>query len=142
MFKTIFNSMYREDGWPWPATLGDRCIAVTTYKTRCALPAQKHRDLCGLHYRKSGQHQGPRFDGRTYVHSRDGERLAKQLETVKAIMLDGEPHTLAELAEKAHASTASVSARIRDLRKERFGGYQIDRDYLHDGVWEYRMVTP
>ena len=135
MFKTIHNSFYREDIYPWPAGFGDRCIAVTTYKTRCMLAAQKHRDLCGLHFRKA-----PMFDGRTYAHSRDGQRLARQLDAVKAIMLDGKPHTLAELAEIAKGSTASVSARIRDLRKERFGGYQIDRDYLHDGVWEYRLV--
>lgn len=79
------------------------------------------------------------FDGRTFSPARDGERLGKQLGAVKEVMRDHDWHTLAELSHKAGGSTASVSARLRDLRKARFGGYQVERRYVSEGLWEYRI---
>lgn len=80
------------------------------------------------------------FDGQTYNRERDGARLNKQFEIVKRNMLDGHWHTLAELAEIARASDAAVSARVRDLRKPKFGGYTVDRLYIRKGVWAYRIA--
>lgn len=79
------------------------------------------------------------FDGQTFIQWRDHERLSHQLAIVRSVMADGRPHTLAELAEAAGASVASVSARCRDLRKAKFGGHCIERSYVANGIWQYRM---
>jgi hypothetical protein len=87
----------------------------------------------------------PRFDGATYVPVReaepdsDRERLARQLDAVKAVLLDHEWHRLSELARRCGGSEAAVSARIRDLRKSRFGEYTITRRYVSRGLHEYRL---
>ena len=80
------------------------------------------------------------FDGATYSPARDRARLSTQLECVTAVMVDRDWHTLAELSRSAGGSVASVSARIRDLRKPRFGRHKIERRYVGEGVWEYRMA--
>jgi hypothetical protein len=59
------------------------------------------------------------FDGETYEPEQDRERLAGQLERVRELMLDGEWRTPAEMSAKLGAEWASISARLRDLRKER-----------------------
>jgi hypothetical protein len=81
----------------------------------------------------------PRFDGETFDRERDGERLATLLGRVKAEMGDGQWKTLRHLAVKCKGSEASVSARIRDLRKPKFGGFNIEHRCVGSGVWEYRM---
>jgi hypothetical protein len=81
------------------------------------------------------------FDGSTYDDARDGERLGRQLAAVYQTMKDGEWVTLADLADIARGSVASVSARVRDLRKEKFGAHIVERRYVAEGVWEYRLVT-
>ena len=80
------------------------------------------------------------FDGATYVAERDGERLGRQVRRIRELMLDGGWWTLSLLAEHAECSEASASARIRDLRKVRFGGYTIDRRYVRRGLYEYQLV--
>lgn len=82
------------------------------------------------------------FDGQTFKQERDGARLTKQLEAVKRVMGDGQWHTLHEVCEIVKASTASVSARIRDLRKAKFGGFTIERQYIRKGVWAYKLIAP
>jgi len=81
------------------------------------------------------------FDGVNCDAEQDHDRLARQLTQVRALMADGRWHTLAEIAEKTGAPEASVSARIRDLRKPRFGSYQVDRRRVTDGhgLHEYRL---
>lgn len=72
----------------------------------------------------------------------DASRLSKQLNVVAACLGDGEWWTLPGLAERAGASTQSVSARVRDLRKARFGSHVIERRKVTGaiGLFEYRMV--
>lgn len=82
----------------------------------------------------------PHFDGETYEPDRDHLRLARQHVAVRREMSDGRWWTLRELAEVVGAPEASVSARLRDLRKPRFGGYTIERTYAGGGVWRYRMT--
>ena len=67
------------------------------------------------------------FDGETYDPPKDHARLTKQLDRVFALMRDGRYRTLAELAECVGAPEGSVSARLRDLRKQKFGGWVVDR---------------
>lgn len=83
------------------------------------------------------------FDGATYNPALDKDRLKKQLGRVFEQMSGGEWLTLEELSRATRASEASVSARIRDLRKERFGGHRIERRRRgtpEGGLFEYRMV--
>jgi hypothetical protein len=82
-----------------------------------------------------------RFDGATYNHERDSSRLGDQMLAVYCLMKDGQPRTLAQIAAITSAPEASVSARLRDLRKPRFGGYQIDREYISRGLFRYRMAV-
>jgi hypothetical protein len=81
------------------------------------------------------------FDGASFQQWRDGERLQRQLSIIRTIMSDYEPHTLDTLAAAAGCSTASASARVRDLRKAKFGGYRVTRTWLGGGVWSYCMVA-
>lgn len=57
------------------------------------------------------------YDGETYSAPRDYPRLNKQTAAVFAIVRDGQWRTLAQIAAAADAPEASVSARLRDLRK-------------------------
>jgi len=86
--------------------------------------------------------QSTDFDGVTYDERRDGSRLNGQLRRVFDVMRDGDWYRLRALADKVGASEASVSARIRDLRKAKFGGYDVDRRNRGGGVWEYRLKVP
>src|SRR5688572_20716591 len=78
-------------------------------------------------------------DGATYVHTRDARRLAGQHARVVAFMKDGGWHTLSEIAEATGDPEASVSARLRDLRKPRFGSYVVEREYVERGLFRYRL---
>ena len=84
----------------------------------------------------------PHFDGQTYDHARDHSRLESQLADVRKVMGDGHWHSLYDLEVWTYHPQASISARIRDLRKVRFGGHIIERRYVRAGIWEYRMVLP
>lgn len=79
------------------------------------------------------------FSGETYDHERDGVRLAKQWWDVWRFMLDGEWRTLSQISQQSGHPMQSISARLRDFRKKRFGSHTVERRYLHDGIWEYRV---
>ena len=80
------------------------------------------------------------FDGRTFVQSRDGERLGKQMTAVLSHLQDGDWWTLAGLSAVTGAPEASVSARLRDLKKPRFGSHVIERRHVRRGLWQYRRL--
>ena len=82
----------------------------------------------------------PDFDGRTYERERDHIRLGRQALAVWEILRDEQWHTLRELSETTGYPEASISARIRDLRKAKFGGKTVERDYLDNGLWRYRLL--
>lgn len=79
-------------------------------------------------------------DGATYSHIRDGSRLAAQHHRVLARLRDGEWWTLRRLSQATGDPEASISARLRDLRKARFGSHIIERQYVERGLWRYRLV--
>lgn len=60
-------------------------------------------------------------------------------------MSDGEWRSLAQLATAVSeltgrsASEAGVSARLRDLRKEKFGGHHVERQKTED-IYQYRVL--
>ena len=81
------------------------------------------------------------YGGNTYLPARDKPRLNGQMAAVFSVISDNQWHTLKELAERCSASEAGVSARLRDLRKADFGSHTVDRRYLDNGLWEYRLVS-
>lgn len=79
------------------------------------------------------------FGGATYNEARDGDRLKAQIGRVRTVMKQSGWITLESLAKQTGDPQASVSARLRDLRKTQFGGYTIERRYKDRGIWEYRL---
>jgi hypothetical protein len=80
------------------------------------------------------------FDGKTYDARLDRNRLTAQLDRVRAFMNDGQWRTLAGIAVLLGYPEASVSARLRDLRKQKFGGRTVLRRRVEGGLYEYRLV--
>lgn len=70
----------------------------------------------------------------------DNARLGEQQAHVTALMLDGKWRTLAEISAAVGAPEASVSARLRDMRKERNGAYVVERARRSAAQWEYRVA--
>ena len=83
-----------------------------------------------------------KFDGSTFEPDQDEDRLTTQFKRVFAVMADGREHTLVELSEKTGGSEAAVSARLRDFRKERFGGWTVRRRRIDRGLFGYTLLTP
>lgn len=81
------------------------------------------------------------FGGETYDAQQDEARLTGQLRRVWDVMIDGQWHTLAELAARCDGSEAAISARIRDFRKPKFGGHTVERVRVQDGLYRYRLVV-
>jgi RIO-like serine/threonine protein kinase len=82
----------------------------------------------------------PDFDGATYEADRDHDRLGKQMVAVRDMAMNWEWITLQTLAELTGYPEASVSARLRDLRKPKFGSYTVERRYEGGGLWSYRVT--
>ncbi len=79
-------------------------------------------------------------DGVTYRPDRDFDRLNAQHLRVYQAMKDGTWRTLDEIATITEDPPASISARLRDFRKARFGSHQVFRKHVGDGLWKYRLV--
>lgn len=81
-----------------------------------------------------------RFDGETFDFKQDSPRLSTQFERVRDLMRDGRWRTLAQIAQGAGGSESSVSARLRDLRKPRFGAFRVERERVEGGLHRYRLL--
>lgn len=86
------------------------------------------------------QNGGPLFDGLTYEPAKDKERLSRQIVQVRHMMQDGRWRTLHDISVATGFPEASVSARLRDLRKERFGAWTVERRRCERGLWQYRVL--
>jgi hypothetical protein len=71
---------------------------------------------------------------------RDTPRLAKQLQSVLSIMSDGLPRTLGDLERETGYPQASISARLRDLRRKEHGEHIVERKHVKNGLWTYRIA--
>jgi hypothetical protein len=80
------------------------------------------------------------FDGKTYEPERDFERLAGQLQKVRVFMSDHQWHTLKQIQSVCGGTEAAVSARLRDLRKEKYGSHNVERRHVDKGLFEYRVT--
>jgi len=78
----------------------------------------------------------------------NSKRLGVQREDVLEVMLCGGWSTFAEIqqiiltARDRFHPEASISARLRDLRKERFGGYAVNRRARRGNLYEYQVLLP
>jgi hypothetical protein len=80
------------------------------------------------------------FDGQTFFKILDGARLTGQLGRVYDLMRCGAWMTLREIAEACGGSEGGCAARLRDLRKDRFGGFAVERKRSdRGGLWLYRL---
>lgn len=95
-----------------------------------------------------GATEPPFFDGETYEAEADRDRLAGLLRAVFLAMADGQWRALPliqHIVRQQNAtwsSEASISARLRDLRKERFGAHKIERRRKAEGsgTYQYRLT--
>lgn len=84
------------------------------------------------------------FDGVTFEPEFDTDRLTGQLGRVYHLMKDRQWRTLEEIQIEVSGSQAGISARLRDLRKARFGGFEVERQRRGDpkqGLFEYRLLA-
>ena len=82
-----------------------------------------------------------RFNGSDYVPARDDVRLTGQLLRVWRVMSGGQWRTLEQISDMTGDPAASISAQLRHLRKPQFGAHQVEKEYLGNGLYKYR-VTP
>lgn len=109
--------------------LGDdgRCPhGLSGYCQACAAPRDGHRD------------------GATYTAAFDYDRLNQQMKDVWRVVGDHRWRTLRQIAEGSGHPEASVSARLRDLRKRKFGAHVVERerDTATPGLFWYRVGDP
>ena len=74
----------------------------------------------------------------------DDIRLTGQIARVYHCMKDSRWRTLDELAAETGDPHASVSAQLRHLRKDRFGGHTVEKQPRGDrshGLFEYRLIV-
>lgn len=85
---------------------------------------------------------GPHHDGETYEAVHDHVRLNAQTLRVWHVMKRGEWLTLRDISVRTGDPEASVSARLRDLRKSKFGGHVVERLRAEheSGLFFYRVV--
>lgn len=85
--------------------------------------------------------QSLRFDGADIIPSRDNGRLTGQLERIHRLMADGRWRTLEDIESATGDPQPSISAQLRNLRKDRFGSHVIERRYTENGLYEYRLAA-
>jgi hypothetical protein len=88
------------------------------------------------------------FDGAT-IEKGDEPRLWSQLLAIADLMSDKQWRTLRGIKAEVNnqyslmASEASISARLRDLRKPRFGAFLVERKRIGPGaLCAYRVLPP
>jgi len=112
---------------------------VTEAKRPSSMSREESRPPAGDSYAKQQGLSDARFDGDDYKHERDSARLTGQIRRVHDLMLDGAWRTLDEVSDATGDPHSSVSAQLRNLRKKRFGGHNIERKYVGGGLYSYRL---
>ena len=83
----------------------------------------------------------PKPDGATFCEKQDGARLGTLHRLVFALMCDGVFRSLPEIREAiGEGSETGISARLRDFRKKKFGGFRVESKRRDEGgSWVYRL---
>jgi len=79
------------------------------------------------------------FDGST-CGPEDRERLTGQVLRVYNVVKNGRWFTPNQLEALTGDNWCSISARLRDLRKPRFGGHSVERENCGGGLFRYRLI--
>jgi hypothetical protein len=79
------------------------------------------------------------FDGKTFDFLKDSPRLTSLLHKVLDYLKDGQYHSLHDIQVHCGGTECSVSARLRDLRKIKFGSHHIEAKREEGGLWTYRL---
>jgi len=85
-----------------------------------------------------------KFDGKTFDAKWDSRRLTGQLKGVYSIMKDGRWYTIREIENITNYPGGSISARIRDFRKKKYGEHEVNlrrRGKAEAGYWEYQLIV-
>jgi len=83
-----------------------------------------------------------RFNGPDYIPEFDQERLTGQIKRIYELMIDGIWRTLSEIEYATNDPQSSISAQLRHLRKDRFGGHLVEkrrRGESSRGLFEYKL---
>lgn len=83
----------------------------------------------------------PHFNGPAYEPVRDHARLSSQLDRIYSVMKDRQWRTLAAIEHATGYPQSSISAQLRHLRKDRFGGHTVNRRHVVGGLFEYQLVV-
>ena len=84
------------------------------------------------------------FDGSDIVPEHDNIRLTGQLRNIFQLMRDSQWRTLREIEEVTGYGQASISAQLRNLKKERWGFNGLERQARGErsrGLWEYKLIV-
>ena len=82
----------------------------------------------------------PRFDGGTYNHELDGPRLTSEMERVRDVVQAGGWWYLRDIAAITGYPEGSISARLRDFRKPKFGQHIMNCVRVKAGLWKYQVI--
>lgn len=82
-----------------------------------------------------------RFSGSDYQPVRDDVRLSTQLLRVWNAVCTGRWLTLGELESLTGDPPASISAQLRHLRKAKFGAHGVEKEYVGNGLYKYRVIA-
>lgn len=88
--------------------------------------------------------KNPDYDGSNYIRELDNVRLSGQMKSIFYVMKDCEWRTLNEIAEITGFGEASISAQLRNLRKEKFGSHIVKKRRKGEkekGLWEYCLIV-
>tara|TARA_R100001594_G_scaffold21754_4_gene42045 strand:- start:1291 stop:1614 length:324 start_codon:yes stop_codon:yes gene_type:complete len=90
-------------------------------------------------YRWKHSQNIPEFDGDDYQSDRDKPRLTRQVDAVRMYMEGKKNVTLRQIAKDLGYPESSISAQLRNLRKKRFGGRTVTREYVRLGLYNYTL---
>lgn len=79
------------------------------------------------------------FQGDDYVATRDRDRLTSQIKKIYLHMRDEQWRSLKDISNELDIPHSSVSAQLRNLRKESFGSHKIHRKHLQGGFYLYKL---
>ncbi len=81
------------------------------------------------------------FDGKHYDKTKDKARLTKQMQGVYECINSGDWKTVEEIADFTGYPQPSISAQLRNLRKEKFGGLNVKGRYRdRTRIFEYKLM--
>ena len=84
-----------------------------------------------------------KFDGSDVVKKLDNPRLEKGITRIFNYMKGERWLTLETISESTSIGESSVSAQLRNMRKDRFGGHTIEKRRKGErtsGLWEYKLI--